>query len=403
MRQRYLKHVISGSGCFLVCAVWIFTIKVIWQVPSSGESFEMTEHSSENDLFRERIFLKNDKSENLNRFPGISKFSSDVMKRRTGRILWYRPPNFQHIIDSEKIMDFSKCGFPNTCTHVINDTLISSSDAVIFHGSVLPVVLPKRRKDQFWIFYTLESPPSVYPIGNNWRREFDWMMSYRRDSQIFLPYGKIFQNENRDKLDFNNILRNKVKESPVAWLVSNCHARNKRNEYVNEMKKHVRVEVFGRCGTPIMASFANTSIEAYKILSLKHKFYLSFENNHCTDYITEKLFNTYSRQVPLIPVVRGAASYTEILPNGTYINTADFKTPKDLANYLNYLNDNDDAYLKILREKLKYDVYDMVEVYHQSLCRICEKIQNPMERVRTNRTDVSSWIRDNTCTTVNGI
>ncbi|XP_033758773.1 alpha-(1,3)-fucosyltransferase 6-like isoform X2 [Pecten maximus] len=404
MRHVHKKSLLSCSGCFLVTfTVWIFIIKVIWKLPTANESLKITQQSIEKEKFVEKMLLKKDISVGLNALRKVSRdFSGDRKTQRTGIILWYQPPNFQHIIDSEKSMDFSKCGFPNTCTHTTNSSFISSSDAVIFHGSVLPSVLPKRREDQFWIFYTLESPPSVYPVRNEWRKQFDWMMNYRRDSQIFLPYGKIFK-EPKGNSELVDTMKKKDKDHPVAWLVSNCHASNGRNEYVKEMKKFLPVDVFGRCGTPIVASFGNTSMEAYKILSIKHKFYLSFENNHCTDYITEKLYNTYSRFVPLVPVVRGGASYSEILPPGTFINTADFKSPKDLANHLKYLNENDDAYLKILQEKMKYHVNNMVEVYRQSLCKICERIQDQTEAVRTNRTDVSSWIHDNTCVTVKNI
>ncbi|OWF44375.1 Glycoprotein 3-alpha-L-fucosyltransferase A [Mizuhopecten yessoensis] len=402
MRHRCMKSIISGSVCFIISyAVWFAMIKAMWQQPDAKTFSKINAKSAKNGQYVGNTLLKKENSLGLNDL--FLDIRNDIRKRRTGRILWYKPPNFQHIIDSERSMEFSTCGFPNSCSHVINPEFINSSDAVIFHGSVLPSVIPKRRKDQFWIFYTLESPKSVYPIRNEWRTQFDWMMTYRRDSDIFLPYGKIFRKQHEENMDLPEIMKGKEKEHPVAWLVSNCNARNGRQQYVNKMNNHVHIDVFGKCGAPLVASFKNTSIEAYKILSLKHKFYLSFENNHCTDYITEKLFNTYSRNVPLVPVVRGGALYNKILPNGTYINAADFKSPKDLADHLSYLNDHDEEYLKILREKLQYDVYNMVEVYHQSLCKICERIQDPSEQVKPNRRDVSSWIRNNTCTTVDDI
>lgn len=320
----------------------------------------------------------------------------------SGRILWYQPPNFQHILDSEKSIDFSKCGFPNNCTHTLNTAYMSSSDAVIFHGTQLPPDMPKRRKDQFWIMYTLESPINVQPMREMWRRQFDWMMNYRTDSDIFLPYGNIYRRKHLERVDFNIIM--KKKEQPIAWLVSNCHASSRRDLYVNELKKHVNVSVFGRCGKIDPALNDIQSMDAHRILSVKHKFYLSFENTYCTDYITEKVFNVYSSKTHMIPIVRGKGNYTKVLPRGTYINTDDFSSIQELAKYIQYLNDNDAEYIKMLKEKTKYDVLDMMEVYHQSLCRICEKIQNPQEIVQVNRKEAVLWMHQNdSCVTPNDI
>lgn len=396
LRYRCQKNVIT-------CAVFILAflvIKLIWQIPVEEEgSLKTAKQAFENDNVLENIPSGRSISDGTQTHQRLSGDSSSNRKMKRKIIFWYKPPAFKHILDTEKTMDFSKCGFPNMCSHTSNSSLLSESDAVIFHGSLLPPVLPERRKNQVWIFYTLESPPSVHAIPFGWRKQFDWMMTYRRDSQVFLPYGKFFENH-QDSYDFTNIMKQKDKGHPVAWLVSNCYAQNGRSEYVKEMQKYLLVDIFGKCGKPIVASYDDTSFEAYKTLSVKHKFYLSFENNHCKDYITEKLFNTY--RVPLVPIVRGGASYSEMLPNGTYINTADFKSPKDLANHLKFLNENDDAYLKILQEKMKYSVYNMLETYQQSLCEICERIQNPLADTRTNRTDVSSWIRDNTCFSARG-
>jgi hypothetical protein len=35
----------------------------------------------------------------------------------------------------------------------------------------------------------------------------------------------------------------------VAWIVSNCHSNSGRERYVEELKKHISVDVYGGCGT----------------------------------------------------------------------------------------------------------------------------------------------------------
>ena len=73
----------------------------------------------------------------------------------------------------------------------------------------------------------------------------------------------------------------------VAWIVSHCNAVNNRDEYVAELKKTgVEVDIFGNCGENIY-HLNGTQI---KDLITRYKFFLSFENSLCKDYITEKIF-----------------------------------------------------------------------------------------------------------------
>jgi len=76
------------------------------------------------------------------------------------------------------------------------------------------------------------------------------------------------------------------KSELVAWIVSNCRSKL-RLSFVRELKKYIRVDVFGRYssifGQPRSCPKSNTT-DCLK----KYKFYLAFENALCEDYITEK-------------------------------------------------------------------------------------------------------------------
>ena len=76
-----------------------------------------------------------------------------------------------------------------------------------------------------------------------------------------------------------------------------------------------------------------------KYLSLKRtyliyifiRFYISFENAICADYITEKTYNAL--KLNTVPIVLGGVNYTSLLPPGSFINAAQFITPQGNAGH----------------------------------------------------------------------
>jgi alpha-1,3-fucosyltransferase len=60
--------------------------------------------------------------------------------------------------------------------------------------------------------------------------------------------------------------------------------------------------------------------------------------------LSEKIVKPYRSN--MLPIVFGAAKYSKILPPHSYIDALDFQTPKHLAQYLEYLDENEDRYLE---------------------------------------------------------
>lgn len=137
-----------------------------------------------------------------------------------------------------------------------------------------------------WIFYVLESPvnlrPSVYE-----RDIFNWTATYRYDSDIVTPYERWTYYDPAVK-QFNtwdrNYAANKTKK--VAWFVSNCRTQNRRLQYAQELSKYISVDIYGYCGK----LSCQKSEDCFNMLDKYYKFYLSFENSNCADYVTEKFF-----------------------------------------------------------------------------------------------------------------
>ena len=103
-----------------------------------------------------------------------------------------------------------------------------------------------------------------------------------------------------------------------------------------------------------------------------YKFYLSFENSFCNDYITEKFWKVLSFNV--IPVVMGSGNYSKYAPPKSFINIQDFGSEKELADYLIYLNSNVTAYAEYFEWK---NYFKVSFEYNRAFCGMCQALNEP--------------------------
>ena len=125
-------------------------------------------------------------------------------------------------------------------------------------------------------------------------------MTYRLDSDVPLLYGKVTPRDSSDSPWQPKSLAKSRKLA--AWFVGNCDSESKRELYVQELQNHIDVDIYGKCGPLRCPDDPNIydprmRPECYEMLEKNYKFYLSFENNFCQDYVTEKLFNILQLQV----------------------------------------------------------------------------------------------------------
>jgi alpha-1,3-fucosyltransferase len=117
-----------------------------------------------------------------------------------------------------------------------------------------------------------------------------------------------------------------------------------------------------------------------KVIESTYKFYLSFENSFCKDYVTEKFFKILD--LYMIPIVYGGADYTQHAPSHSYINARKFK-PKELAAYLKILDADDALYNEYFWWKDHYRVEFITEnTSRHGFCSLCQKlhdIQTPFQ------------------------
>ncbi|XP_063400628.1 glycoprotein 3-alpha-L-fucosyltransferase A-like [Mytilus trossulus] len=276
------------------------------------------------------------------------------------------------------------------CTVTDDRRSAETADAVMFHHSPSKP-WTKRPNNQIWILFLLESPYHT-PGLSGFNNVFNWTASYRHDSIIVAPYEKMVPHDPNviTKKQDKNYAVGKTKK--VAWFVSNCGARNGRRQYADELGKYIQVDIYGACG-PYKCPRHNSE-HCFNMLDKDYKFYLSFENSNCRDYITEKFFvNGLSHDV--VPIVMGAHpnDYKRAAPPHSFIHIEDFDSPKDLAAYLHKLDKNDDLYNEYFQWK---GTAGTVNTFYW--CRICSMLHAAPSHKPMSYRDINRWWRgDGVC------
>ena len=112
---------------------------------------------------------------------------------------------------------------------------------------------------------------------------------------------------------------------------------------------YIPIDSYGKCLNNIQSNDIRTRRKSNSIIYSSYKFVIAIENSNCEDYITEKLIEAFaSTSVPIIAGRNNKPNYARFAPKYSYINVYDYKSMKDLADYLDYLSKNETAYNEYL-------------------------------------------------------
>ncbi|XP_063883307.1 alpha-(1,3)-fucosyltransferase C-like isoform X2 [Scylla paramamosain] len=284
----------------------------------------------------------------------------------------------------------------NTCTTTGDRTRypIEEIDAVIWHFRSSDRSLPEYRSPHTrYVLWLMESPAYLFGDLQEYNNVFNWTFTYRLDSDFLLRYNQVFRRRDPLPPTDHNYAAGKTKLA--AWFVSHCTTDSGRITLTRTLQQWIPVDVFGACG-PFECPRKHTK-ECYGMLNASYKFYLSFENSLCRDYITEKFFNIL--RLDVVPVVFGLGNYSAMAPPHSYIDALSFPSVSALATYLLYLHHNDTAYNEYFRWKRFHKLFNFWALSSQEYCSLCERLHTD----NTTKTyDIHKWyVEDAHCKTKN--
>lgn len=253
----------------------------------------------------------------------------------------------------------------DNCVLTCNKAAFSRAGVVVFHHHELQSNISSlphgaRPPHQKWIWVSLESPSNTRNL-RQLNGLFNWTMTYREDSDIFIPYGSLVSRRQHDNFTIPE------KSRLSTWIISNYHKKSRRAEVYFNLSKHMQIDIFGKS---VKKSLNKTLL--LPTIS-KYAFYLAFENSIHKDYITEKLWRN-SFMAGSVPVVLGPprANYERFIPSDSFIHVDDFTSEKKLAEFLKELWQDRTRYEQYFNWRKQYTV-QMHTNWTERFRTICSK------------------------------
>ena len=135
---------------------------------------------------------------------------------------------------------------------------------------------------------------------------------------------------------FKKMILTKKKNSKFCCFVYSNPVKY-RNDFFKELSKYKKVDAGGSALNNVGGKVKD-KIEFQK----NYKFCIAFENTKQTGYVTEKILHAYMSNC--IPIYNGSDKISSDFNPETFINGNDFKTNKELIDYIKKVDNDEELY-----------------------------------------------------------
>ena len=388
----------------------VFAICVLWWIYGSIQIHKVREEN-----YREQYIQEDDTPwESLYRnttFPPVPtalgvNSTYDIGKKSLRILFWTdwipRAPYWFQLGPKTGMVE---CGGV-TCQYTNNRSLYDVSHGILFYfnrrrlgESLIPMIYPYTRDPkQYWIAHYQDNPGNQhFKSLASFNNLFNLSSNYHSKSDVQTPYG-VCQKSSKGETLLENYSEGKT--GLVSWIVSHCHTNSRRERYVRILKKYINITIHGQCRKHGSLgklcggkNIKKMNCDDARSIMNAHKFYLSFENTICTDYASEKLFKVMQTNMRTVPVVRnGVENLKDILPPHSYIDTREFDSPKELAEYLQLLDSNDELYNEYFAWRSQYTCE--LGWVPCTLCRSFHKVYGRQGTLFKDTTEIFSYTKN---------
>ncbi|XP_045211550.2 alpha-(1,3)-fucosyltransferase 10-like [Mercenaria mercenaria] len=308
---------------------------------------------------------------------------------------------------------YRKCG-ENMCFFTVDRHYYrhKQTKVLMFYGTDINVKdLPLPREPHHeWALMHEESPkndyiltqPEFLPLFNHtstFKRESDFPLTLQYVESVAWLESNKYLVSTEDKSALQREL------APVFYAQSDCNVPSDRDSFVEMFMEYMKVDSYGSCvhnrdlPTHLVNPLPGMEHEDFFRLQAKYKFSFAMENAVCDDYITEKLWRPL--MLGSVPIIHGSPKIKELLPDEhSAIIVSDFKSPEELAEYIQHLNNNDEEYNKYLQWKktgitnksflqmMKDRSWSIVETWKEGRsnfvedfeCFVCDRVHKNLKR-----------------------
>ena len=217
----------------------------------------------------------------------------------------------------------------------------NEAHAIVFHLPTLERSLDEdlvKPDNQKWIAWSMESDEnSPFQNSSEIMELFDYRMTYNLDADIVYPYYKYnYLKEFRKPCDIAS------KKSDICMMISSNINNISHLAYLKELMQYINIDSYGKLLNNKKTE-NDTRADAKLKLYATYKFVIAFENSCAEDYVTDQFYDPILAGA--VPVYLGAPNIDKFAPaSGSYIDSRDFESPKELATFLTNVCQNEALY-----------------------------------------------------------